>query len=237
MVIFFKMIVKSKISKILFTLIVFTYPILFSSVVEASSPSFTFYPSSGIVKDREEGFTVDVLVDSGEYDLSKARMVVNFDPRVLQISKASKNNSLFNQWPEDESTLDNTNGVVMLTGFTQSGSGTMYKTSGDSDVFARLEFDIVTEEEANISLEWEFSGSDELFQTVLVTDGSPPRNILTSRPKDGEYRFGELSQTAIEGKHIPFLVGGFLILSAGVLITSRPEVMRKKFGTVVVYEK
>jgi hypothetical protein len=33
---------------------------------------------------------------------------------------------------------------------------------------------------------------------------------------------------------IPFIVGGFLIFTAGIVITSRPSAMRKKFGTVVV---
>ncbi|MCD4756603.1 hypothetical protein K8R20_03240 [bacterium] len=231
------MIVKRNCLKIFVVVSILLYPILFSPVVEASSPSFQLYPSSGVVKSRDEGFIVDVLIDSGEYDLSKARMVVSFNPEVLQIFKASKNNSLFDQWPEDESTLDNTDGVVMLTGFTQSGGGVLYKTLGDPDVFVRLEFEIVAEGDEEILLDWEFSGSDDLFKTVLVTDGSPPYNVLTVKPKGGVYRFGELIQTALERKHVPFLVGGFLILSAGILITSKPEVARRKFGTVVVYEE
>ncbi len=237
MVIFSNMIVKKDFIKLFIVFSIVVCPMLFSPVVKASSPSFELYPSSGVVKNREEGFIVDVLIDSGEYDLSKARMVISFDPEVLQISKASRNNSLFDQWPDDESTLDNTDGVVMLTGFTQSGSGVLYKTSGDSDLFARLEFEIVTKGDADISLVWEFTGSDDLFQSVLITDGSPPYNVLTTKPMDGAYRFGELTQTALERKHIPFLAGGFLILVAGVIITSKPEITRRKFGTVVVYEK
>jgi hypothetical protein len=164
-------------------------------------------------------------------------MVFTFDPRQLQITKASRNNSLFQQWPNDESTLDNENGVVMLTGFTQSGSGQLYKTSGEADVLARLEFEIVTEDtQAEIPLEWEFTGSDELFQSVLVADGSPPQNVLVTRPTDGLYVIGELTRTAIDPRHIPFIVGGFLILVAGVIISSKPEFTRKKYGTVVVYD-
>jgi hypothetical protein len=163
-------------------------------------------------------------------------MTFVFDPRQIQIKKASRNNSLFSQWPEDESTLDNTNGVVMLTGFSQSGSSDLYATSGDPDVLARLEFEIVTDEDVDIELEWEFTGSDALFQSSLMAEGSPPYNVLTIRPQDASFRYGELTQTAIERKHIPFIVGGFLILAAGIVITSRPDSTRKKYGTVVVYE-
>mgnify|MGYP001043211719 CR=1 FL=1 len=237
MVIFSKMIVKKKIQIIFIIFNILFYPLFFSSAIMASSPSFSPYPVSGIIKNRESGFTVDILIDSGEYELNKARMVLNFDPRLIQLTKASRNNSLFAQWPADESTLDNTNGVVMLTGFTQSGSGDMYKTSGDPDVFARLEFEVITEEDTQIVLEWEFTGGDDLFQTVLLTDGSPPYNVLTTRPQNAEFRFGVLSQTAIESKHIPFILGGFLMLTAGIVITSKPGTVRKKFGTVVLYEK
>lgn len=236
MVIFFNMIVK----KNLFTYLilgVYLLPLLLVSGVKASNPSLSFYPTNGVIKSVDDGFTVDILIDSGEYDLTKARMVFNFDPEIIQISKASRNNSLFDQWPSDESTLDNTNGVVMLTGFTQSGSNDLYSTTGDSDVLARLEFDIVDNLEQDILLEWEFTGSDDLFKSVLMADGSPPTNVLTVRPANATFTYGQLTQTAIEQKHLPFIIGGLLILGAGVVITSKPSSTRKKFGTVVVYDE
>ena len=206
--------------------------------VFAASPSFSFYPQSGVVKKVDDGFTVDVLIDSGNNSLVKAMFTFNFDPRVLQIRKASKNNSLFSQWPEDESSLDNENGVVMLTGFTQSGSSTLYRTVGEPDLFARIEFDVISSQKDQvIDLSWEYSGSDQLFQTVLVADGSPPQNVLMDRPVDARFRIGSVPQTAIESRHIPFIVGGFLILLAGLVITSRPDALRKKYGTVVMYEQ
>jgi hypothetical protein len=180
---------------------------------------------------------VDILIDSAGEKLTEARMVFNFDPRKIQITKASRNNSLFDQWPADESTLDNDNGVVMLTGFTQSGSSNLYETSGDPDVLARIQFEIVTNDrETEIPLEWEFTGSDDLFQSVLMAEGSPPQNMLETRPDDASFRIGVLTQTAIDPRYIPFIVGGLLILLAGVIITSKPEFTRKKYGTVVVYD-
>jgi hypothetical protein len=237
MVIFFNMIVKRKILTVLI-LALFLFPLLGVNKVYAQEPMFTFHPSSGVIKDVDEGFTVDILIDSGTEDLTKARMVFNFDPRQIQVIKASRNNSLFEQWPEDESTLDNENGVVMLTGFTQSGSAELYQTQGEQDLFARIEFEVVTNDsEAEIPLEWEFTGSDELFQTVLLSEGSPPQNILETRPQTAVFTIGELTQTAINPTHLTFVIGGLLILIAGVLITSKPELTRKKYGTVVVYDE
>lgn len=237
MVIFFNMVVKAQ-KIIVVALTGFFLTIFFVSPVRAQSPSLSFYPESGIIKDVDEGFTVDVLLDSGEEELVKTRMVFTFDPSQIQITKASRNNSLFQQWPDDESTLDNENGVVMLTGFTQSGSGQLYKTSEEADVLARIEFEIITDDtQAEIPLEWEFTGSDELFQSVLVADGSPPQNVLETRPTDGLYAIGELTQTAIDPRYIPFIISGLLILIAGVIISSKPEFTRKKYGTVVVYDE
>lgn len=238
MVVFFKMIVKERISTILGATVILISCLLLTPTVKAQSPSLSFYPSSGMVKDVDKGFTVDILLDSGNQKLTKSRMVFNFDPTQIQITKASKNNTLFEQWPDDESTLDNKNGVVMLTGFTQSGSGELYQTSGEPDVFARVEFEVITDEKkAQILLEWEFTGGDDLFQTVLLAEGSPPQNILITRPVNADFAIGELTQTAINPRHIPFITGGLLILGAGVIITSKPELTRKKYGTVVVYDE
>jgi len=243
MVIFFKMIVKRSLSTICTILFLLYFCFALVPTVKATTPSLSFYPSSGTIKDSEEGFVVDVLVDSGGEELSKIVAVFHFDPNKIQIKKASRNNSLFEQWPEDESSLDNENGAVMLTGFTQSGTGELYETSGDPDVFARVEFDVITEDRDNeILLQWDFGENDALFETVLLVDGSPPQNILEtgelgSRPQDAVFRFGVLTQTAIDSRYIPFVVGGILILIAGVIISSRPELTRKKYGTVVIYDK
>ena len=88
----------------------------------------------------------------------------------------------------DESTIDNENGVVMLTGFTQSGSGTLYKTGAKPDVMARLAFKIV--KPGNTVLDWEFDNGDNLFQSVMLKDGSPPTNILRVKPDSAIFKIG-----------------------------------------------
>ncbi len=207
--------------------------------VFAQSPSFTFYPSSGTVRESSNGFTVDILLNSGSESISKARFAVKFDPKQIQLTKASRNNSLFDQWPEDESTIDNTRGMVMLTGFTQSGGEKeLYKTDGDSDVFARLEFDVITSKKEDIVLDFEYSGTDDLFKSVIMKDGSPPQNALLSKPSSAKFSLtGYVSpQTAIEPSHIG-IIAGILLIGVGIFVrTSKPNIFKKKRGTLVYYE-
>ena len=74
----------------------------------------------------------------------------------------------------------------MLTGFTQSGSSELYNSNGDADVMARLEFEVNLKVK-EVLLSFEYSGEDELFSTVLVKDGSPPQNVLLSKPTSANY--------------------------------------------------
>lgn len=204
----------------------------------ASEPTFSFYPNKGIVKDVSDGFTIDVLIDSGDVDITKARFVVKFDPKVIQIKKANRNNVLFEQWPDDESTIDNKNGIVMLTGFTQSGSADLYNSDGEPDVMARLEFEIVSKTTKEIVLSFQYTGSDELFSSVIMEEGSPPQNILSSRPDSAKLTYGGYvsPSTAIEPTHIGIAVG-IILIGIGVFLTSsKSPTLRKKKGTVVLYE-
>ncbi|KKP81617.1 MAG: hypothetical protein UR84_C0020G0006 [candidate division WS6 bacterium GW2011_GWD1_35_594] len=126
---------KKKIGQVLLSILVLCISTGYSFALE---PSFSFYPSSGVVEDINEGFTVDVLIDSAGQSVSKARVTIKYDPNVIQLRKALRNNSLFEQWPIDESSTDNTNGVVMLTGYTPSDSSKdEYITSVVPDVFTR----------------------------------------------------------------------------------------------------
>ena len=121
----------------------------------ASSPSFSLYPNGGVVVNGGDGFVVDVMIDTGGQKIVSAKFTLLFDPRELQLTKVERNNSLFDQWPEDESTVDNDNGVVMLEGFSQSGSGKEYVTEGDPDIFARLHFKALKKTDA--VLDWEYN--------------------------------------------------------------------------------
>ena len=209
------------------------------NTVLAAEPSFQIYPAGGVVSNPEDGFIVDVLIDSAGEDLTSARFVVTFDPSILEIKKAERNNSLFEQWPNDESTLDNDNGVVMLTGFTQSGSSDLYTTSGDADVMARLTFDVLKQGE--VTLDWEFSGSNDNFKTVMLKDGSPPQNILDTKPSAVTFQIGDVVynpssvNTGLTIDRYVLATGLVLILFGGLMVFSRPDNrLRKGKGTIVL---
>ena len=231
---------KNIFTKILTVLILLAVSPVF---VYASGGEFTLYPSGGKAYDYGDGFTVDILIDSGGESLVEARSVITFDPELVEVTEAKRNNSLFLTWPADESTIDNENGVVMLTGFTQSGTGDPYLTEGDADVFARLTFKILKEGE--LTLDWEFSGTDESFKSVMMTDGSPTQNVLETKPDSATYTLiiGESTDTetntpstGLEFNISEALIGTALIILGAYLMIAKPA-PAKRTGTVVVYEK
>lgn len=214
---------------------------LFSPTISlAASPSYSLYPNGGTVLVKDNGFTVDVMIDTDGEEITEAKFVLLFDPAVLQLTKTEKNNSLFEEWPEDESTVDNENGVVMLTGFTQSGSGTLYKTGDKADVLARLSFKVL--KEAQTTLDWEYGTNNGVFETVMMQEGSPSHNILTTRPSPAIFTIGDdiLNpsdvNTGIGIDRYLFFTGLVLLLFGGFMIFTRPNVTRKRKGTVVVYD-
>lgn len=212
----------------------------FCGFTYASEPTFTLYPAGGQVLNKSNGFVVDVLVDTAGQEIVSAKFVLLFDPAVLQLTKAERNNSLFTQWPSDESTLDNENGVVMLSGFTQSGTGTLYKTGEKADILARLTFKVL--KEGSTVLDWEYGTSNGVFSTVLMKDGSPTTNILTTKPKAATFT---ISKNILDPSNVDtgipidryVIFGGLvLVLFGAFMIFTRPGSLRKKTGTVIVYD-
>ena len=234
------MINTKKILKTLFIVLFFT--LFFGrTVVNASEPSFSFYPKGGTVLNKNQGFVVDILLDSGGEKLTSAKFVVLFDPRVLQLKRAERNNSLFSQYPEDESALDNENGVVLLTGFTQSGASTLYQTGEKPDVFARLTFDVL--EEGETMLDWKYGEGDTVFDTLMYKDGSPPQNVLNTRPESATFQIGKAIldpstvNTAIPIDKYILVTGLVLVLFGAFMVFTKPGGIRKKTGTVIVYDE
>lgn len=229
-----------KISKLLLIIPLF---LLFvkASDVNAVEPSFSLYPKGGAVVNPNNGFVVDILIDSGAEKLTSAKFTLLFDPEILQLKKAERNNSLFSLYLEDESSLDNENGVVLLTGFTQSGASTLYQTSEKPDMFARLTFDILKEGEA--ILDWEYGGSSTTFDTSMFKDGSPPQNVLKSRPESATFTMGEVIldpstvNTAIPIDKYVLVTGAVLVLFGAFMVFTKPSSFRKKSGTVIVYDE
>lgn len=216
--------------------------ILFTSTIKvsASSPSFSFYPSSGVVENSQEGFTVDVLIDSGGYELEMARARIQFDPKVVKLVRASKNSSLFQQWPLEQSSTDNTNGVVILTGITDKENEEdipFYKTETSPDVFCRLEFDVIAPEEESVVLSFEYTGQDQDFMSVIV-DGNTQSNVLTIKPQSATFSLNSqnIPETGISPSAMGAIVGIILILVGGFIRSSGSTYYRKRSGTIVLSE-
>ncbi len=219
-----------------------------TSVVHAA-PSFSMRPVQQTVTNARE-FTIEVLIDSDSKEIIKARAVVTFDPTLAKIVKAERNNLLFTQFPSNEQSTDNTNGVFMLTGFTQSGSGEPYVTGNSPDVFAKVTFKPL--KDGIINFDWEFSGEDAPFKTVIVTDGSPPQNILTVKPAsvsritlvDTDKPYGQGAQIPVTGIFDRFgiatglgaiAVGTGFFLISGVLYQTATWYQNKRKRTLVRY--
>ena len=228
--------------KVLPTLLFLFLMILVSnpSSIFAAEPTFSFYPKGGQVINQSQGFIVDVLIDTAGQEITSAKFVILFDPKVLQLTKAERNNTLFTQWPNDESTLDNENGVIMLSGFTQSGSGTLYKTGVKPDILARLTFKVL--KEGSTVFDWEYGGDNGVFDTLMMKDGSPPTNILKTKPQAVTFVIGKNIldpsniDTAIPIDRYIVFTGLVLVLFGVFMVFTRPGIFRKKNGTVIVYD-
>ncbi len=207
---------------------------------EQPEPTFKLYPPGGKVLNKDQGFVVDVLINTAEQEIVSANFSLLFDPKILQVKKAERNNSLFSQFPDDQTSIDNKNGVVYLTGFTQSGTGTLYKTQGDPDVFARITFQVL--EVGETTLDWEY-GDNADFGTGIYVDGSPPQNILRSKPLPATFTIGDevLSpsnlNTGFSVDEYIIATGAVLLLFGGFMVFSKPRNFKKKSGTVVIYDE
>ena len=220
----------------------------------AANPNFTLSPSTGFVITNAD-FTTDIKIDSAGKSLTLARAVLIFDPAKLKITKVEKNNAIFCQWPADQQTTDNTNGVVMLTGFCQSGASNLYKTVGNPDVFARITFKPLKDGE--IKLEWEFTGNDEPFKSAILENGSPPLNVLTSRPTSALFTAaaatattntnsgtttGTTPVTGIDDMRsvligLGIILGSIMVFAgSSVYVAYNRGVNRKKYKTVLILD-
>ncbi|MCK9368502.1 hypothetical protein M0R04_00825 [Candidatus Dojkabacteria bacterium] len=232
--------------KILKVLTVIILSFLFPSFAAAATPSFSLTPYTGkVVLDKE--FVVDIKIDTKGKEVMLARAVLKYDPNYIEVTSAERNASLFCQYPEDEQTVDNDNGIVMIMGFCQSGVDSMYKTTGSADVFARIHFQTLKKGSAKLS--WQFSGEDEPFMSVMMKDGSPTTNILTTKPKSATFNIvtsvtqpanttpATVPDTGV-GLSMGFVAGGVLLVLLGFAYSNIVEHKRRSnLKTVVVYGK
>ena len=169
----------SNIVKILLSIVFF---ISFSTGIYAAE--FSVVPNSGSIRINKE-FVTDIMIDTKGVEVVLARAVLTFDPSMIKVMKAENNASLFCSYPEDKQSIDNTNGVVVLMGFCQSGNGIGYKTEGEDDLFARITY--ASLKKGTVNIKWEYTGIDEEFNSIIMKDGSPTTSVLTSAPTDAKF--------------------------------------------------
>lgn len=183
----------------------------------AASPSFSIRPGSGKVI-LNKNFTLDLLIDSEGKNVSLARAVIKYNPTYVTIQKADRNSSLFCTYPEDEQSIDNENGLLMVTGFCQSGVGAPYKTVGDADVFARVTFR--AQKVGDTTISWEYTGEDVPFNSVIMKDGSPPSNLLASKPSSALFNVVRgVSSTPTPQPETPNTPNTGITLSIGLVVS------------------
>lgn len=221
-----------------------------STFASGTEPRLYADPSSGYVKVNTE-FSYDIKIDSAGHEITLSRLVLTFDPQKVKVTKAERNSSLFCQWPVDNQSIDNTNGVIMVSGFCQSGTTTKpYKTVGEPDVIVRITFRALATGELRFA--WEHNGNDEPFKTVLMETGSPPLNILTTKPSDFSFTSVAASTTPTPGTDTPNtgvidntstiagigIVGGSILVFGGLTLLAAYQRVQynRKYKTVVVYK-
>lgn len=243
MIILDRMIVKDYFKIVVSLLLALVFCCFLPHKSYAAEPSFSFNPAGGYVRDEGKGFTVDVVINTGGQEIVSAKFVVLFDPTVLRLTKAERNRTFFANWPDDESTLDNDNGVIMLSGFTQSGRSGLYSSSPEGDVIARLTFSVLRSK--TTYLDWEYDTNNGIFDTYMMKDGSPPQNILRSKPVaivlqmagGGDLKIDPSTvKTGIFDAKYLLIAGVILLLFGGFMIFTRPNVYRRGKHTVVVYD-
>lgn len=234
------MITKKYFKNLVFLLLLTFY---FCIPSEAFAGELSINPSSKTVREGDE-FKIDLLIDSEGDDLIEATATIVFDPTVIQLVKAERNASLFATFPEGEQTTDNDNGVIMITGFTQSGNSGLYQTVGDSDVLAQYTFEAI--KTGSTKLEWVYNGNNEAFQSVLMKDGSPPQNVLLAQPSSASVTVND-SDSTTPGTGIfnnaglsiaaSLFVGGVLLTVGTYLVyQGKPHLISSKGKTIVVLE-
>lgn len=151
----------------------------------AVTPAFAavdvrLYPSSGYAVLTKD-FAVDIMLNTDGNNTTTARAVIRFDPNKLQVTKA-EHGDLYCQYPEDEYAVDNENGWIKITGFCLDP---YYNSESSSGIFARFTFRPSVE--GAVNLNFEFDGTDGEWKSYVKDTGSPPENILESRPQGGTY--------------------------------------------------
>ncbi len=213
--------------------------------VWASDGVFTIENAKSKVELNEQ-FSIEVYIDSDGEELILSRAALIFDQEYLQITKIERNEGLFCGWDSDRQTADNDNGVIVIEGYCQSGTSSLYSSSDGGDIFARIHFKAVKPGFARI--DWEYNGENVEFKSAMMAEGSPPQNILKQRPSGVTVEIAEQRATTVPrtsvwdrsgvGLGVLFIaasIAAFMILSVLMLTLKYKSLV--SYNTIVIGEK
>jgi hypothetical protein len=193
------------------------------------------HPSTGYAL-LGENFTVDIMLDTKGQETTTTKAVIKFDPDTIEVTEA-QHGDLYCQYPEDEYTVDNQEGWIVLTGFCLDP---YYSTASEAELFGRFTFQPIKEGETELKFITENSSQED--KTLAKDTGSPPQTIsLTTegaqyaivsegQPGDGDGDGdgdSDLPGVGIFDRTWVWLGGGLMGI-AGAIIVSSPIIKKLK---------
>lgn len=155
----------------------------------AGTATFTLDPDEGVVIQGKE-FSIDVILRSGGNTLSSARLGMEFDPSMLEVTKVQYDSldqstgSLFCQFPETSGqyVVDNDQGIIVVTGIASGTNECPYFSQAEG-IFARIFFEPLDTGTTTIS----FIVGNQATASAITDNKSPPQPVLTAQPASASY--------------------------------------------------
>lgn len=162
---------------------------------EAASAFFDTLPEKNPIGVGSET-DVNVFLNTNGNNITLARIVLTYDPAIVQVTDA-KYSDLFCTYPDDEESffVDNDEGIVKVSGFCETDP----VTTTDFELFVKITFK--GRKAGTTNIQAAFSTAGGLNETAVYDDKSPPQNVLTTTPSKisfGVGSTGDIPGTAID---------------------------------------
>jgi hypothetical protein len=182
--------------KILLPIAFVATSLLFPAKTLAVSASFDVLPEKNPVAVGETT-NVNVFLNTSGNAATLARIVLTYDPDVVQVTDA-KYATLFCTYPDDEASffVDNEEGIVKVTGFCEDDP----VQNNTYELFAKITFKGRAAGKTDIKAA--FSTAGGVNESAVYDDKSPPQNVLTVEPSKIVFGVGVPSNAPIPGTAI-----------------------------------
>ena len=204
------------------------------STPASAEVQFDIVPTKNPVAEGEET-EINVFINTDGDSVTLARIVLDYDPDVIQVSKVEHASSFCTYPDTDEDFyVNNKDGQVKLTGFCD----TTPFTSSEFKLFGK--FTVKGRSAGTTNIEAAFSQAGGINETAAYDDKSPPQNLLSSEPSTIQFgvgtsvtpQSGTIPSTAISREGVFAISVGIVILGVGLFIILKfyPEEEKKSFS-------